>query len=248
MNILLLLSKLKRSPKMAGIRKFTNLLYYDPNFVTINISKFDTIEIDGCKFQVTDQINMNQRIKGNPWFEGVRSTDIVVDIGANIGAITIPLAKVAKKVYAVEPLYYKELEENIKLNGLKNIEVLKCGIGEGQEVEIEFCDRKERVSLISFRVLKETIGEQINFLKMDGEGCEWEIEPSELKGIRELRMEFHIPRDKVREYRKKYKEYLNWMEAENYEIYNIAYQDSRLNPFFKEDPEVRATLKGQSAE
>ena len=175
MNILLWLSNFKHSPKLAGVRKYTNLLYYDPGFVTIDLTKFDIIETDGYRFYVTDQINMNQRVIGNSWFEGVRSTDIVVDIGANIGAITIPLAKVAKKVYAIEPLYYEELEANVKLNGLNNVEILKCGIGEASEIEIDFAGRKRTALLIPFSVLKERIGEQINFLKMDGEGCEWGI-------------------------------------------------------------------------
>jgi len=189
MNILLLLSKLKRSPKMAGIRQYTNLLYYDPNFVNIDMRNFDVIEVDGCKWWVTDQINsIIGRVKGNPWFEGVRSTDVVVDIGANIGAITIPLAKVAKKVYAVEPLFYKELEDNISLNGLNNVEIIPFGIGEEGQKVIIFSSKCALSPFITFGALKRQIGEQIDFLKMDGEGCEWEMGPPELKGIRELRM------------------------------------------------------------
>jgi len=226
---------------MAGIRKYTNLLYYDPSYVTIKTSNFDTIEVDGCKWRVTNQIIMNQRVKGNPWFEGVRDTDIVVDIGANIGAMTIPYAKVARKVYAVEPLYYKELEENIKLNKLDNVTVFRCGIGEGLEEKLEFDGRVDRVPLMTFESLKKRIGEQIDFLKIDGEGCEWEIEPSELKGIRELRMEFHIPRGKVKEYRKKYDRYIGWMKSEGYDIY-VSYVNVGPNPYFAEYPEVRASL------
>jgi len=242
MNILLLLSKLKRSPKMAGVRKYTNLLYYDPGYVTIKISNFDTIEVDGCKWYMSNQLNMNQRVKGNPWFEGIRDTDVVVDIGANIGAMTIPYAKVAKKVYAVEPLYYNELEDNIELNGLTNVEVLRCGIGEGGGMEIEFDGRKKEVTLMTFAGLKRKIGMQIDFLKIDGEGCEWDIKPSEFKGAREIRMEFHMPRGKVKEYRKRYAEYINWMKNEGYDI-NVKYIGIGANPYFAEYPEVRASLR-----
>ena len=242
MNILLLLSKLKRSPKMAGIRKFTNLLYYDPGYVTIKTSNFDTIEVNGCKWYMSDQLVMNQRIKGNPWFWGVRNTDVVVDIGANIGAMTIPYAKVAKKVYAVEPLYYNELEENIRLNGLNNVEVLRCGIGEGQEAELEFDGRVNRVALLAFKELKEMIGGRIDFLKIDGEGCEWDIPPAEFKGIRELRIEFHIPRGKVKKYREKFTQYINWMKNNGYDVH-INHVGIGLNPYFAEYPEVRASLR-----
>ncbi len=242
MNILLVLSKLKRSPKVAWIREYTNLLYYDPNFVNIDVRKYDVIEVDGCKFYVTDQVNSTQRIKGNPWFGKVRSTDVVVDVGANIGAITIPLAKVAKKVYAIEPLFCKELEANIKLNGLDNVEVIPFAIGKEQEKVIKFSSKGALSSFITFGELKRQIGEQIDFLKMDGEGCEWEMEPSELKGIRELRMEFHIQRGRVKECKKKYNEYLDWMKSEGYDI-NVIYVDIGPNPYNKEDPEVRASLK-----
>ncbi len=242
MNILLLLSKLKRSPKMARIREYTNLLYYDPKFVKIEMSHFDVIEVEGCKYRVCDQIDCVRRAKGNPWFERVRNTDIVVDIGANIGAITIPLAKVAKKVYAVEPLFYKELEENLRLNGIKNVEIIPFGIGEGCSRVIKFGPKSAKVKIITFGELKRQIGEQIDFLKMDGEGCEWEIGPSELKGIRELRMEFHIARGNVKECRRKYEEYLEWMREEGYQIH-INYFDVGPSPYNKEDPEVRASLK-----
>lgn len=242
MNILLKLSKLKRSPKMAWIREYTNLLYYDPNFVNIDIRKYDVIEVDGCKFWVNDQVGSTQRVKGNPWFGKVRSTDVVVDVGANIGAITIPLAKIAKKVYAVEPLFYKALEENIKLNRLENVEIIRFGIGSKREKLIKFGPKSAMVSIVTFGELKRQIGEQIDFLKMDCEGAEWEMEPSELKGIRELRMEFHIQRGRVKECKRKYKEYLDWMESEGYEI-NVTYVDIGPNPYNSEDPEVRASLK-----
>ena len=242
MNILLKLSKLKRSPKMARIREYTNLLYYDPNFVNIDTRIFDVIEVDGCKFWVSDQICAAQRVKDNPWFGNIRDTDIVVDVGANIGLITIPLAKIAKKVYSVEPLFYKELEDNVRLNGLRNVEIIPFGIGKGYSKVIEFSSKCAKSPMITFGALKKQIGGQIDFLKMDGEGCEWEIEPSDLTGIRELRIEFHIQRGRVNECRRKYKEYLDWMKAEGYKIH-MTYVDVGPSPHNKEDPEVRASLK-----
>ena len=246
MNLLLSLSKLKRSPKMACIRQYTNLLYYNPSFVNIDTKDFDVIEVDGCRFYVTDQINSIQRVKSNSWFEGVRSTDVVVDIGANIGAITIPLAKVAKRVYAVEPLFWEELEANIKLNKLENVTTLKRYVGRnGKETKvIKFASKKAKALGISFETLKETIGVQIDFLKMDGEGCEWSINPSELEGIRELRIEFHIRRGEVRECKRKYKEYLDWMKAKGYKVY-AEHPRYGPDPYDKEDYNVRAILGGK---
>lgn len=61
----------------------------------------------------------------------IGQNDVVMDIGANIGALTIPLAKMAKKVYAVEPQaeVREVLCENLKLAGVTNVEVLPFAVG-----------------------------------------------------------------------------------------------------------------------
>jgi FkbM family methyltransferase len=242
MSLLTTLSKLKRNPKLAVVRKFTNLLYYDPDWVNVKLSNYDIVEVDGCRFHVTDQINAIQRVKGNDWFDRIRPTDVVVDIGANIGAMTIPFAKVAKRVYAVEPLFFEDLESNIKLNGLNNTIVFHAGIGNGEFKEISFSSKKATIHTITFGELKSIVGGHIDFLKMDGEGCEWDIEPPELKGIRELRIEFHISRNSTKRDRVKYREYLDWMKSEEYEVFATD-EDAGPNPYFIGHPEVRASLK-----
>ena len=52
--------------------------------------------------------------------------DVVVEIGAGSGLLTIELSRLVKKVYAVEldKNIIKKLDENITLNNLKNIEVI----------------------------------------------------------------------------------------------------------------------------
>jgi FkbM family methyltransferase len=243
MSLLTTLSKLKRNPRLSGIRRYTNLLYYDPEWVNVKLSNYDIVEVDGCRFHVTDQINAVQRVKGNKWFDGVRPTDTVVDIGANIGAMTIPFAKVAKKVLAVEPLYYNELQDNIDLNGLTNVRVLKVAVGAKSSLgkSVSFGQRSSKTVFTSFDWLRKIVG-QIDFLKMDGEGCEWDIEPEELKGIRELRIEFHISRNNTKLDRVKYTKYIEWMTSEGYEVVATD-EDAGPNPFFIGHPEVRAALK-----
>lgn len=53
----------------------------------------------------------------------VLPNEIVVDMFAGIGYFTLPIAKKAKKVYAIEknPFAFKYLLKNIKLNNLKNV-------------------------------------------------------------------------------------------------------------------------------
>jgi FkbM family methyltransferase len=55
----------------------------------------------------------------------------VVDAGAYIGDLTIPLAKIVKKVYAFEPQPEVRaiLEQNLELNGITNVEVMPYALG-----------------------------------------------------------------------------------------------------------------------
>ena len=70
--------------------------------------------------------------------------DVVFDIGANIGAFTVPLAKKVGKfgeVYAFEPqkLIYDILQDNVNKNNLNNTRVFNVGVGEKEE-ELELND------------------------------------------------------------------------------------------------------------
>jgi len=64
----------------------------------------------------------------------VKKTDIVMDIGANIGYYALPECMYAcdGHVYAIEPVQdnYDSLCRNIKLNGYRNITPVKCAISD----------------------------------------------------------------------------------------------------------------------
>ena len=210
--------KLARRFKYSGFpgQKVVNLMYYDPATVVMHMDNLDYVVVDGCKFYITDQIDSIQRVKGNPWFSNVKPTDTVVDIGANIGAITIPLAKLADKVYAVEPLFDAELAANVRLNELDNVEILPVGIGcKAIGMKFEFSSARGKADCITFEGLKRLTG-QIDFIKIDCEGCEWSIEPEQLAGIREIRIEFHFRRGHKRDDLAKYKRWEMWLNHSNY--------------------------------
>ena len=60
--------------------------------------------------------------------------DVFIDLGACIGEYSIWLAKEGKQCIAVEPVNYKGLINNVKLNGLEHkIQVFPCGVGDRQE-------------------------------------------------------------------------------------------------------------------
>lgn len=60
---------------------------------------------------------------------------VVVDVGANIGYYTLLAAKVAKKVYAIEPdkMCFEILQKNVKENNLKNVVLVNKAAGEKRE-------------------------------------------------------------------------------------------------------------------
>lgn len=242
--ILTTLSRIKRSQRFKGFRNLTHQFYYDSDTVIVHLKNFDTITVDGCHFYMSNQIDSVQRVAGNPWFEGVQPGDVVVDIGANIGAITIPLAKVAKEVYALEPLYHEELQRNVTLNGLSNVTVLPWGIGQECNRRIEFAGREQVCSIVPLQRLKDHIKKPINFLKMDCEGCEWELSPDELQGIRQIRVEFHVRRLHKAQDRALLKQWLNWFKKEKYTV-DLTREAIgwNLNPFYSDMCLVRAYKK-----
>ena len=70
--------------------------------------------------------------------------DVVFDIGANIGAFTVPFAKKVGKlgeVYAFEPqkVIYDLLQDNVNKNNLSNTRIFNVGVGEKEE-ELELND------------------------------------------------------------------------------------------------------------
>jgi len=65
----------------------------------------------------------------------LRPGDVAFDIGANIGAITIAMAKAvggAGKIHAYEPqsLMFSYLVTNVLLNDLRNVEAVRAAVGE----------------------------------------------------------------------------------------------------------------------
>ena len=63
-------------------------------------------------------------------FSDIRNDDIVIDIGANVGAFCIRAAYYSASVYAVEPITYEILRKNIRLNRV-SVTVFDCALGSG---------------------------------------------------------------------------------------------------------------------
>ena len=94
--------------------------------------------------------------------------DAVIDIGANIGTVTLESAvKVSPKgrVYSIEPnkKIFKFLAENIKLNNLQNVKIFNVALGEKNNSV--FFSNKRSDDLNSVSITEE--GEEISLCKLD---------------------------------------------------------------------------------
>lgn len=145
----------------------------------------------------------------------LKKNAILIDIGANIGAHTLPMAKHLSqgKVYALEPTdyAYKKLVKNIELNkDIRNIKVEKVFLTNSEMEKVEtvssswnisniedpkrnkldggFAKSVENANFLTFDDWFESSGlNQIDFIKLDVDGHEVDV----LKGAKKVLSKFH---------------------------------------------------------
>lgn len=152
----------------------------------------------------------------NPHHLLIEKNDVVVDIGANIGVFTLYAAcRTQNTVYAFEPFpdNYEALQQNIRANGLDNINPQRFAVSDRSGTELIVDTGVSQHHLlkkvapgaiakcieVSSITLKDIMDhnhiDQIDFLKLDCEGSEWIILTSTtqdyLQRIRKIAMEFH---------------------------------------------------------
>ena len=173
---------------------------------------------------------------------------VVVDIGAQYGDYAILCSKVYKaKVYTFEPLpeNFKEITENIKINGLNERQIqafnvalgnkdktevlsysgdMANNIGEGEKIEVKFR------TLDSYKI-------KPDIMKIDVEGFELDV----LEGAVETIKKFHpkiIIETHSKELEKRTKEFLSRfdyrLKHEGHSVYNVNGKfDKVTNLFFE---------------
>ncbi len=138
----------------------------------------------------------------------LKSGDYVVDIGTNIGSVIIPMAKKigpTGKAYGFEPSpgRFKKCQEHLIFEQITNAELIPKALGSSEgEVILESPDERnegrtkinlsategERVKNTTLdRWVAEEKLKQINFVKIDVEGFEFEV----LKGMKQVIHRFH---------------------------------------------------------
>ena len=191
------------------------LYYSGGKKLIINNEKVTLDYLDGYDYPTFWEIFINGDYEKEPSCV-VEKGDVVLDIGANKGFFTLnALQKGASKVYSVEPV--KHSYEQIKklLNDFPNVEPINKAIGETNGVISMFVDsdasatncvttygemfgresNKVDVESININTLIEQINSDINYMKIDCEGSEFElfktITEKNLKGISKLVIETH---------------------------------------------------------
>lgn len=121
----------------------------------------------------------------------IHESDIILDIGANVGGFGLSVAPYAKNVLMIEPLFYEELQNNVKLNRFDNVRALNCALSKDKQVQCSYIHRTETSEGFTLAEFIKIAGGHVDFLKCDCEGGEWCIRPEELKGIRRIEIEIH---------------------------------------------------------
>lgn len=182
---------------------YINQRFNKPGFQVVSDTLFTDIlkntyfKFNGFKYEICDQLDsLNSSMNDYNWSD-IKKTDVVLDIGANIGGFSIPISKKVKHVFAVEPIFPEILQKNINLNNIENITIISdIGLGIPNNIAI-YGLRKKRVCMKSLQDIIMLCGGHIDFLKCDCEGGEWSIKTEELGGIRRIEMEVHRPIKKL---------------------------------------------------
>lgn len=167
-----------------------SLFYVD----SVNPSILDQVETEYC-------------------FDDLRTTDVVLDIGANTGVFSLKVRDKVKEVYSVEPLFVDDLNRNIELNAASSkIKVLPFALSCNDKVFCEFGSMKATAKGCTLTELKKMCGGHVDFLKCDCEGGEWCIMPHELEGIRRIEAEIHSFNGEVLQ------DFIDMLESSGYDV------------------------------
>jgi len=142
----------------------------------------------------------------------------VIDVGMNIGDSAIYFAlNGARRVIGLEPYPYSFsfAEKNVKLNNLQNVIILNAGYGKDSEILVDdnkissntssliaSNDGGKKISIYSLKTLFDKYEIDNAILKMDCEGCEYNLlgEDEEiLKRLNMIQVEYHYGYEKLKE-------------------------------------------------
>lgn len=128
----------------------------------------------------------------------VNSNSVFLDIGAHIGTFLVPIARIAKKAHAFEPVPHTRdfLVKNISLNNLSNVTVHPFGLGKENDVfSVDICAtdggsnsllKQKGATMVDVKKLDDIVS-AADVIKIDVEG----MEPFVLMGAKKLLRNSH---------------------------------------------------------
>ena len=147
--------------------------------------------------------------------EKIKDPKVILDIGANIGAFTVAVARKFPhaKVIAVEPepSNFKQLEKNIMRNNLTNVETHQCAVGANSGYAQLFLDEKRdsahsllkdvgaggRGKSIEVSVVPLSHFGEVDALKIDCEGSELAILDNNIPVCQYVAVEFDVGKEEL---------------------------------------------------
>lgn len=186
---------------LTSFQDYINTRYDKEGYYVMNKQFLEGLYFvyDGLRFELNDQLDSFDSVMNDYRFADIRKDDVVLDIGANVGVFSLLASRLAKHVFAVEPLYPDLVKNHLKINGITNVTVLETGIGNGGTVRVKYGRRGKNIEVRELTEILERTG-RCDFLKMDCEGCEWAIKPSELKSFRRIEAEIHTQKHHIVEF------------------------------------------------
>lgn len=173
--------------RIEGLKNGKVDLYTDVKIIGDVVKTVDgtLFDIKSCDLDILHQVNTEYK------YDDIRPDDIVMDIGANVGMFSLKVKDMVEHIYAVEPLYFEELNKNIRLNHCwQKVHIFTYGLGV-ENIEVSFGSKRAHIQCRTLSDMFELIPLSVTFLKIDCEGGEWCIKPEELKGIRRIEAEIH---------------------------------------------------------
>jgi FkbM family methyltransferase len=179
-----------------------NYILKTVNLKGINLQFYDFYKSSTCSF-IANEINNDSYDIAIDNKVNFKNDDVVIDIGGNIGMVSILLAKKYPfiKIYAFEPVYenWKNFKRNIKINNVNNIKLFNLAVAGNNcfakiehdyninicsslmknfihQWQREICIKRNTVKTITLDdILLRFKIDKCKLLKIDCEGSEFEI-------------------------------------------------------------------------
>jgi FkbM family methyltransferase len=245
-NMKTILRTILRNINFKGKRRVIKFFFKDYHFKGVVFSNGYLMDID-TKFLIDWEIY---------WMGGyerdvlllldkfIKKEFTCIDIGANIGIYTLPLAGKSNKVIAVEPCFAPLLRKNLILNKLeveikeiflsdqiKEADVFSFSLDNNTRTIIPFFSALIKGSRVKVSTLDEEFKNKVDFIKIDTDGAD----PSIVLGGKNIIKKYHpiilfeICGSRTRDYERALNEAIEFLRGQNYSLSLI--HKGRLLPF-----------------